>query len=66
MFLIFFASLTTFGSDENIPSTSVYISQIFDLRATAMATALVSDPPLPRVVILPSELIPENQQPPKH
>ena len=58
MFLIFLASLTTLGSEENIPSTSVYISQTFDLRATAIATALVSEPPLPRVVILPSELTP--------
>ena len=41
-----------------MPFTSVYISQVGELSAADIATALVSEPPLPRVVILFSELIP--------
>ncbi len=42
-----------------IPSTSVYISQ-GHFNFAAKATAVVSEPPLPRVVISPSSFIPWN------
>ena len=41
-----------------MPSTSVYISHKSASRAAAIATAVVSEPPLPRVVISPSLLTP--------
>ena len=42
---------------EYIPSTSVYISQ-GQLNLAAKATAVVSEPPLPKVVISPFSLTP--------
>ena len=54
-----FASLYLLGSTLYIPSTSVYILHSHP-KAAARATALVSDPPLPRVVISPSSLTPWN------
>ena len=44
------ASGTTRGSAEKTPSTSVKISQTSAPSAAARATAVVSDPPRPRVV----------------
>jgi len=40
------------------PSTSVYISHLSASKLAANATAVVSDPPLPRVVILRFSSIP--------
>ena len=53
IFSIFFATGILFGSVENTPSTSVYISQLSVLNIFAIATADASDPPLPIVVISP-------------
>jgi len=39
------------GSAVNTPSTSVYISQTSALSAAATATAVVSEPPRPSVVM---------------
>ncbi len=47
----FTASLQIRGSVVYIPSTSVYISHNFALRDAERATAVVSDPPRPKVVI---------------
>ena len=47
----FAAVFTILGSVVYTPSTSVYISQTSAPSAAARATALVSLPPLPRVVI---------------
>src|SRR5882672_3422842 len=46
------------GSAVKMPSTSVKISQASALSAAASATAVVSDPPRPRVVMLPWSSIP--------
>jgi len=43
--------LTTLGSAVNTPSTSVNISHLSAPRAAASATAVASEPPLPKVVI---------------
>ena len=48
------------GSAVYIPSTSVYISQRSASSAAASATAVVSEPPRPSVVIPPSGLTPWN------
>ena len=48
---IFLASGTTRGSAVYTPSTSVRISHTSASRAAARATAVVSEPPRPRVVI---------------
>ena len=45
--------LTNLGSAVYIPFTSVYISHLSAFKADASATAVVSDPPLPRVVTSP-------------
>ena len=47
---IFLAEGTTRGSVVNTPVTSVYNSQTSAFSACAKATAVVSDPPLPRKV----------------
>ena len=54
----FFALGTILGSVVYIPSTSVYISQRLDLIDAAIATAVVSLPPRPIVVVSPSLVIP--------
>ena len=47
----FTAFLFTFGSVLYTPSTSVKISHLSAFKAAAYATAVVSEPPLPKVVI---------------
>ena len=54
----FFTLSTTLGSDEYTPSTSVYMSHLSAFKLAANATAVVSEPPLPRVVISPISFIP--------
>ena len=41
-----------------MPSTSVYISHLSAPICAAIATAVVSEPPLPRVVMSPSSVTP--------
>ena len=56
-----FAFSTYLGSAENTPSTSVKISHLSAFKEAAKATAVASEPPLPRVVIsLDSLLKPWN------
>ncbi len=52
------AVLQMFGSVVYTPSTSVKISHAAAPMAAATATALVSLPPRPRVVMLPSSSTP--------
>ena len=54
----FFALGTTLGSVVKIPSTSVYMSHLIADIWAAIATAVVSDPPLPRVVTSPPSVTP--------
>ena len=51
---------TILGSAEKIPSTSVYISHLSAFIADAKATADVSEPPLPKVVVSPDSETPWN------
>jgi len=53
MQLIFCAFSVILGSVVKTPSTSVYISHLSASRLAAIATAVVSEPPLPNVVISP-------------
>ena len=55
---IFRASATSRGSVVKTPSTSVYISQASAFSTAASATAVVSLPPRPRVVMFKSSSIP--------
>ena len=57
---IFFAFLTILGSPEYTPSTSVKISHLSAFKEQAIATAVVSEPPLPIEVIFPSVFMPWN------
>ena len=52
------ASLCILGSILYTPSTSLYISHFSAFNAAAIATAVVSEPPLPSVVISFKLLIP--------
>jgi hypothetical protein len=54
------AAGTTRGSEVNTPSTSVQISQCPAPRAAASATAVVSEPPRPRVSRSPAASMPWN------
>jgi hypothetical protein len=54
---ISWASGTSRGSVVKIPGTSVYISQQLARKAAARATAEVSEPPRPNVVISNSAIL---------
>jgi len=54
------ASGTRLGSAVSTPSTSVQICTSSASRASPSRVALVSDPPRPRVVVLPSGAAPRN------
>ena len=62
IFFNFDAFLLILGSVVKIPDTSVYISHRFACMAAAIATADVSEPPLPSVVSLPLFSIPWNPE----
>ena len=47
------ACLTSFGFAVNIPLTSVHISSFFASVIDAIIDAVKSEPPLPRVILLP-------------
>ena len=51
---------TTLGSPDMMPSASVTKTISSALRASARMNAVVSLPPLPSVVILPSMVLPTN------
>src|SRR5216683_2920752 len=58
MWLNLRADFTILGSAVKMPSTSVKISQASAFSAAASATAVVSDPPRPSVVMLPWSSMP--------
>src|SRR6266851_2939729 len=58
MWLSLRADFTILGSAVKMPSTSVKISQLSAFSAAASATAVVSDPPRPRVVTSRSSVTP--------